>query len=196
MGKDRNIETKIHKYGDQITDWKISLQYLKEGNIRYVANNVMHSKVDRKALAIGQHPFAVVVTCADSRVSPEIYFDQKLGDIFVIRNAGNISDQSVLGSIEYAVEYLGVPLVVVVGHTNCAAVGASFNKGKYRGNLSYIISKIHSTIKGCSSLGDAINANIRNTVIQIQNDEVIQELETVVMGACYDIESGEVTWLD
>ena len=96
-----------------------ALQRLMEGNARYVAGQSIHpdqTTERRAALAGGQAPFAIVLTCSDSRVSPELFFDQGLGDLFVIRNAGNVLDDHVIGSMEYAVEHLHVPLIIVVGH--------------------------------------------------------------------------------
>ncbi len=101
---------------------------LKEGNLRFTKGKAIHpdqSSATRIALAGGQKPFAVIVTCSDSRLSPEIIFDQGLGDLFVIRVAGNTVDDVALGSIEYAVEHLGSQLVVVMGHDKCGAVKAA-----------------------------------------------------------------------
>src|SRR3954471_18707736 len=104
-----------------------ALAKLQEGNARFVHSTVSTGKptaARRAETATAQHPFAIVLACADSRVAPEIIFDQNLGDVFVIRNAGNLVDEHVEGSIEYAVEHLGVRLVVVLGHEHCGAVSA------------------------------------------------------------------------
>lgn len=114
-------------------DSQKALELLKEGNARFVSGALTpkdHYKEERQKLSEGQHPFAVVLCCSDSRVVPEILFDQQLGDLFVIRNAGNVVDLHVLGSIEYAVEHLGAPLVVVLGHSNCGAVTATCQGGE------------------------------------------------------------------
>ncbi|HEY4484757.1 MAG TPA: carbonic anhydrase, partial [Nitrospiria bacterium] len=105
-----------------------ALTMLMEGNARYVEGKMLHPNqaADRMGeLAKGQHPFAVILGCADSRVPPEIVFDQGLGDLFVLRVAGNIADDAVIGSIEYAVEHLGTTLVFVLGHERCGAVSAA-----------------------------------------------------------------------
>ena len=176
------------------------MRYLEEGNIRYLKNHVIKREthhLDRDMLQTGQKPFAVVITCSDSRVIPEIYFDQKMGDIFVIRNAGNIADTTVLGSIEYAVKYLKAPLVVVVGHSRCGAVtGALISGSEYPENLNSIINTISPVVKNCGSLDEAIHANIHHVVETIQENAIIKELDTTVIGAYYDIESGEVTFLN
>ncbi|SDC65682.1 carbonic anhydrase [Rhodococcus tukisamuensis] len=109
-----------------ISAWKA----LKQGNDRFVEGTSLHPSqgvADRAKLVAGQHPTAVLFGCGDSRVAAEIIFDQGLGDMFVVRTAGHVIDSSVLGSIEYAVEILNVPLIVVLGHDNCGAVAATIN---------------------------------------------------------------------
>jgi len=169
-----------------------ALQNLKDGNERYRENKMVmldiHPK-DKEMLKYGQKPFAVILTCSDSRVIPEIYFDQQLGSIFVIRNAGNIVDATVLGSIEYAVGHLKVPLVVVVGHKHCGAVSETFKGGEFSENLQTIISTIKPVIKDCKNIDLAVEANISNSVELIRS-----YIDVMVMGAYYDIESGEVSW--
>jgi carbonic anhydrase len=105
-----------------------ALKRLMDGNARYAAGKSQHPNEDmplRRSLAGGQHPFATILACADSRVGPELIFDQGLGDLFVVRVAGNVVDDVVLGSIEYAAVHLGVPLVMVLGHEHCGAVTAT-----------------------------------------------------------------------
>lgn len=196
--EEQSEDTNIHSPGELVSDWQTALQYLKDGNKRYLDNQTIKrdsNEEDRDVLKDGQQPFAVIVTCADSRVSPEIYFDQKLGDIFVIRNAGNIADTTALGSIEYAVEHLGTPLVVVVGHSSCGAVTAAFNGGENPDNLQSIIDKITSNINNSDELDEAIYANINSTVKTIKENAVIEETGATVIGAYYNIESGEVSWI-
>ena len=188
-----------HNPGEQVTDWRAALRYLEDGNIRYLKNQGIARDthhLDREILRHGQKPFAVIITCSDSRVVPEIYFDQKLGDIFVIRNAGNIIDTSVLGSVEYAVEHLKAPLVAVVGHSHCGAVtGAMSGGGEYSENLSAVINAIRPVVKKCGNLDEAIHANIHHVVETIQQNTVIKDMGATVIGAYYNIESGEVTFL-
>jgi len=189
----------IHNPGETVSDWQTALQYLKDGNQRYVDNQTIARDTnteDREALKDGQHPFAVIITCSDSRISPEIYLDQKLGDIFVIRNAGNITDATTLGSIEYAVEHLNAPLVVVVGHSSCGAVTAAFNGGEYPSNLQSIVNTISDSIIGSNDVDEAIHENITSVAEKIKEDTVVEELGTKVIGAYYDIVSGEISWLD
>lgn len=169
-----------------------ALQNLKDGNKRYRENKMAMLNIsaeDKEMLKYRQQPFAVILTCSDSRVSPEIYFDQQFGSIFVIRNAGNIADTTTLGSIEYAIQYLEVKLVVVVGHKHCGAVTGAFDGGEFSGNLQTIISTIESVIKGCEDLDSAIYANIKSNVERIRSC-----VDVMVMGAFYNLESGEVLW--
>src|SRR5205085_10520354 len=119
---------------------------LKEGNGRFAAGKLAVKDVGaqrRATLAKGQHPFAVVLACADSRVPPELVFDQGLGELFVLRVAGNLADPFVLGSIEYAVEHLHTPLIVVLGHENCGAVAAALTKAAFPGNLGTLVKEVH-----------------------------------------------------
>jgi carbonic anhydrase len=185
----------VHNPNESVSDWQVALQYLKAGNKRYIENQAIVRNTnakDREILKGGQKPFAVILTCSDSRVPPEIYFDQKLGDIFVIRNAGNIADSTVLGSIEYAVEHLKAPLVVVVGHSCCGAVTGAFGGGEYPENLQTIINAICPAIIGKKTPDEAIHANIANVVKNIKENKIVELMGAKVIGAYYNIESGEV----
>lgn len=129
-----------------------ALNLLIEGNKRYVNNQLTLTQrcttESRASLAKSQKPYAVILTCSDSRVPPELLFDQGLGEIFIIRVAGNIPDPVVLGSIEYAVEHLGSPLVMVLGHERCGAVKATVeSKGKGHGNIGAIVKTIAPALK-------------------------------------------------
>ena len=124
-----------------------ALKKLLEGNERCRSGQAQHPRQDarrRKEITKGQKPFAVIVGCSDSRIPPPMIFDQGLGDLFVIRVAGNIADSVVLGSIEYAVEHLGCKLVVVLGHGKCGAVTAAAEGGKAPGHIEAVL-KAHST---------------------------------------------------
>lgn len=190
----------VHNIQEIIHDWQTAQQYLKDGNQRYLDNNTVigdTSAEDREALKNGQHPFAVIVTCSDSRVAPEIYFDQNLGNIFVIRNAGNIVDMTVLGSIEYAVEHLEVPLIVVVGHSCCGAVTAALGGGghEHPHNLQSVLDKISHSIEGSVDIDEAIYANINSGIEEIEENPIVKENGAKVLGAYYDIVSGKIFWL-
>lgn len=139
-----------------------ALQKLVDGNKRYVENQMTGSKLcditTRTSLAKSQKPYAIILTCSDSRVPPEIVFDKGLGEIFVVRVAGNIPDPVVLGSIEYAAEHLGSPLVMVLGHERCGAVSATVGaKGKSTGsaNIDAIVKAIAPNVKNAAKDCDA-----------------------------------------
>jgi len=190
-----------------------SLNKLLDGNKRFITGNLESkdfSDTKRKELAKGQRPFAIVVACSDSRVAPEIIFDQGLGDIFVIRVAGNVLDRVSLGSIEYAAEHLKTPLVIILGHTYCGAVTAAVeSKGRMEGNIGAIVKRILPAVERARKEGksgkDLVNsAIVKNVLLQreymIKNSPVIRKLikakELQVITAIYNLESGEVSIVD
>ena len=123
-----------------------ALQRLKDGNDRFAADKMEDKDLGakkRQELAKGQRPFAIVLSCADSRVPPELIFNQGLGDLFVVRVAGNISDPFVVGSIDYGVAHLKVPLIVVLGHEACGAVSAAMGKDRPGGNLGKLLDEVY-----------------------------------------------------
>ncbi len=183
-----------------------ALQALLEGNKRYVAGQPRrpHQSIERRNEVIaGQSPFAVVLTCSDSRVPAEILFDQGIGDIFVVRTAGNVADDVAVGSIEYAAEHLGSPLVVVLGHQKCGAVAATADGGQAPGHIASIVEIIRPAVR--EALGqpgnvveNAVLANVRRTVDQLAHSQPIlahlgHEGKLKVVGAYYNLETGEVT---
>ena len=178
---------------------------LVSGNKRYVANRADHPHQDpasRATLTKGQHPGVVILGCSDSRVAPELVFDQGLGDLFVIRNAGNIPDNHVLGSIEYAVEHLGSKLVVVLGHSRCGAVTAAVEHGGREGHVQSVVKSIEPALKSCKNApGDkvenAVRANVVHVVKEIENSRpilarLVKDGKVKVVGARYDLDSGLV----
>ena len=174
------------------------LQSLKEGNERFISGNLLPKDTyaeDRKVLCESQHPFAVVLCCSDSRVAPEIIFDQKLGDLFVIRNAGNVVDKHVLGSIEYAVEHLGTSLVVVMGHSCCGAVTATRLGETLPDNILSIARRIRPSINTSDGIDDNARSHAKRMAKLIQGDPVVHHLHAQVTAAFYDIQSGKVEWL-
>ena len=188
----------LHDPSVKVTSPDQALQYLKEGNKRFVDNATMPrdtNKADLAATAGQQSPFAVVLTCSDSRVSPEIYFDQKIGDIFVIRNAGNYADQEALGSLEFAVAALGAQIVVVVGHTMCGAVFNSFDKtGGLPANLTAVLDNIRVNIESCPSKEAAVGVHATAMADVVKANEVIKAKNTPVYSAVYDIATGVVAF--
>ena len=185
-----------------------AMQKLMEGNARYVSGNVSHQDqyvVERRTdLISSQHPIAVVVGCSDSRVPPEAVFDLGLGDIFVVRTAGQVLDNASLGSIEYAVEHLGVPLVVVLGHDGCGAVTAAVNGGEAPGHIKSLVEFIQPAVDEAEKVnneGELLNNSIDNNIKNIQKylessepilSEKVQKGELSVVGARYHLDSGAV----
>ena len=190
------------------------LDRLRAGNRRFVAgsSNIDEAliKSRRAELVGGQSPFAAILACSDSRVPVELIFDQGLGDLFVIRVAGNIVAPSQIGSVEFAAAQLGTRLVVVLGHSNCSAVEATLKElaqdhHQRSPNLRAIVDRIRPAIESLMSddvsLNDAVVANVRQSVNQLQSgsqilEQMIETDELTIVGAEYSIESGEVTFLD
>lgn len=189
----------LHTPDQLIQDIAVAKQMLVEGNTRYLQGQFADKssyKADREILAGGQKPFAVVVTCSDSRVAPEIFFDQKLGDIFIIRNAGNVCDATALGSIEYAVEHLGTRLVVICGHSKCGAVTAAVGGGDLPPNIKSITDRIQPSVgKAGPDVDAVIRQNIAEMVAITAADDIIKHEGATVVGAYYDVHTGEVSWL-
>ncbi|REH00810.1 carbonic anhydrase [Flavobacterium aquicola] len=188
------------------------LQKLEEGNKRFVSGKPMHpdETLERlRELKAGQHPFAVVVSCSDSRVPAELVFDQGLGDIFSIRTAGNVIGDYELGSIEYAVEHLDCKLIVVMGHKGCGAIKAFIDsKGNYNheDHIKKIVEYIESEKEENElvkedklSIDNAVNANVQHGVEFLKKAEPIlkesyHQKKITIIGAVYDIENGKVTF--
>ena len=180
------------------TPFETALQSLKEGNERFATGNLSNKDTyaeDRLKLCEGQHPFAVVLCCSDSRVAPEIIFDQKLGSLFVIRNAGNVVDEDVLGSIEYAVEHLETSLVVVMGHSRCGAVTATCQGGDLPGHIRYIAKRIQHAISTKCCIDDNARRHAQRMAQLIEDDEIVHHVGAKVVAAFYDLATGRVEWM-
>lgn len=185
-----------------------SLKLLEEGNARFVNGEATIKDISedkREDLAVeGQFPFAVIVGCSDSRVPPELIFDQGLGDLFEIRVAGNVIDPVSLGSVEYAAEHLGCQLVVVMGHEKCGAVKATMEGGEAPGSIGSIVEKIKPSVEKVKASGTAedqvyeksIDENIKNSIAEVEKSPIVEELVTSgklkVVGAKYDLDTGKV----
>ena len=185
----------------------LALQKLIDGNLRYAQGNASHpnQSLERRAeLTLGQHPFAVILSCSDSRIPPELVLDQGLGDIFVIRTAGEVVDNASLASIEYAVDHLGVPLVMVLGHDSCGAVTAAVQGGEAEGHLGSLIDFIRPAVEQAREAGEesdllnsSIDNNIHNIVEALENSqpilsEKVEKGELTIVGARYHLDSGVV----
>ena len=193
-------------------DARDGLARMKAGNARFVADKPHHagqSASRRAALAEGQHPYATVLTCSDSRVPPELIFDAGLGELFVVRTAGHVVDAAALGSVEYAVEHLHTPTIVVLGHSGCGAVKATVEANEKHtqaeGAVAALITAITPAVKQAKTLpGDevanAVRCNVTNTMAQLADSRPVLFNEIVgarvrVAGAVYDLASGRVDWL-
>ncbi len=182
---------------------------LKDGNARYVAGKSCFPHVDAARIAEtsnGQKPFAAVVACADSRVPVEFIFDQGIGDIFVIRTAGNnVNDDAVMGSIDYAIEHLGVKTVVILGHESCGGVTSAI-EGEIKPNdeakIDELLTMIQNDVKQYVGKKDSLDAAIRlNAATQVKRiddrnlvKEFVESGKTKIVGAYYNIHDGSVVF--
>ena len=179
---------------------KEAIEKLKKGNDIYVSNDQSFTDISHArrndVLENGQHPYAVVVSCSDSRVIPEEIFSAGIGDLFVIRVAGNVIDDHQLGSIEYATEHLGCKLVLVLGHNHCGAVDAAINHDP-QGYIKFITDEIVKAIKDEKEDYAACCMNVDYCVEMIEKSFIIEEEEQhglVVTGAIYQLEDGKVNF--
>lgn len=186
-----------------------SWETLLDGNRRFTAGTSAHpnqSDSRRKEVAEGQKPFAVIVGCADSRVPPEVVFDQGLGDVFVVRSAGSVVDDFGLGSIEFAVAKLGARLIVVLGHERCGAVDAARKGGSVPGHLDAVLDAIRPFIAAAPSepgdpLDNAVRDNVRAVAAKLRSSEpvlapMVRDGSLRVVGAVYDLDSGIAVLVD
>jgi len=186
----------------------VALRELTKGNGRYAVHHPIHPHQDvktQKQIAKAQHPFAAVLSCADSRVAPEVIFDEGLGDLFVVRVAGNIVDDAVQGSLEYAVEHLGVPMIVVLGHTRCGAVDATIKGGEPNTHIESLVRAIRPAVEAAGHqkgdlLDNAVRENVRLAVKQLRESQpilakMLAEKRVEIIGAVYDLDKGTVEYL-
>ena len=189
-------------------DHKLALEKLMDGNRRFQAAGQTYphqTAARRHALRDGQRPFALILSCADSRVPPELIFDQGLGDLFVIRVAGHVVDDTVLASVEFAVAVLGVPLVMVLGHSQCGAVEAAIDGGELPGNLPKLAAAIQPAVAAAKELpgnlvDNAIKTNARITAVQLLDHspllkQAVTNQQIKIMAALYNLDSGTVELL-
>lgn len=198
-----------------------ALSRLKEGNQRFVEGNIEHrtlDEYDRTAMALAQKPFAIILGCSDSRVPAEMVFDQGIGDLFVIRVAGNVIAPSLVGSIEYAVSQFNTRLVVVLGHSNCGAVTACVDKILAEGegtshshNIYSIVERIRPAVHTLvetplkddkdNLIKHSVRANIRASVANLCYsspilDKYIKQEDFLIVGAEYNLDTGEVDFFE
>ncbi len=199
----------------QAIDATQALKDLKDGNQRFVDGALQHPNqtLERRQMTAidGQHPFVTLLSCSDSRVPLEVIFDRGVGDLFVIRVAGNIAGSSEIGTAEYGVEHLHTPLLVVMGHSKCGAVTAAATHAEASGKIEELVEKIspvveklqaeHPDLKGDDLVNAAVEANVRNTIATLLDEspvlkKEVEEKKLTVVGAIYDISSGKITWLE
>src|SRR5215468_2741294 len=212
-----------------------AMSRLKEGNGRFTAGNPQHphESVDerkymaansyenagtislgltseqatkrRSELTKSQHPFAIILSCSDSRVPPEIVFDQGLGDLFIVRVAGNVATDTEIGSLEYGAEHLHIPLLVVLGHESCGAVTAAVQGGEPEGHIGALVDLLKPAVEKSRGLpGDpvanAVRTNVQLVVEQLRTStpvlsELVAQGKLKIVGGVYSLETGKVTWL-
>jgi carbonic anhydrase len=197
-----------------------ALARLRDGNRRFASgvrsNDILANRTRPSDLAAGQEPFAIILGCSDSRVPAEIVFDQGLGDLFVIRVAGNIVASSQIGSVEFAAERFGIPLVVVLGHSQCGAVLATLEeivrpKEKQSRNLRSIVDRIRPSVEALLAtelrhdsealVGHAVRSNVRASANQLRHgsdvlEPLVQAARLLVVGAEYFVETGVVEFFE
>jgi carbonic anhydrase len=184
------------------------LRELKAGNDHHVAKRYQHphqTAARQSELASAQNPHAVILSCADSRVAPEIILDQGLGDLFDVRVAGNVASDTELASIEYAAEHLHTPVVVVMGHQKCGAVSAAVEGGEADGHLPTLLALIRPAVASAKGrpgdlIENAVRINVENVVRQLREStpvlsKLVEHGELTVVGAVYSLDTGKVEWL-
>ena len=212
------VETVSHEKNEKRPDSaEAALKALTQGNARFVVGDSIHpheSADYRASLAKAQHPFATILACSDSRVTPVLIFDQGIGDLFVIRVAGNIVDDDVAGSIEYAVDHLQTKLLVVMGHENCGAVTAAYHTFVARdlqerepheietllNHIEPALRKLDHEKSEAEQIADGVEANVQEAIDQLMHKHDLHEAHESgrlkVVGAIYSLRTGEVRFLD
>ncbi len=201
-------ETKVKKHEHpEIITADDALNELKNGNKRFIEGKLenMDYKEQIQLTKDDPHPHSIILSCIDSRVPPEIVFDQGFGNIFVTRVAGNVEDDNILGSMEFATQIMGSKMIVVMGHSNCLAVKGAIDNVEL-GNLTQLVNQIKPAITGNKSNPDKmLNETSRNNVkFQIENilkhskviSGLVKEGKVKIVGAYYDIETGKVEFFN
>ena len=186
-----------------------ALAELKAGNGRHSQHRYQHphETLARQLELVGsQHPEAEILSCSDSRVPPEIVFDQGLGDLFVVRVAGNVASDTEIGSLEYGAEHLDIPLLVVLGHEKCGAVTAAVQAGDPEGHIASLVDLIMPAVdKSRGAAGDlvanSVKTNVQMVVQKLRSStpilsKLVAEGKLKIVGAVYSLETGKVTWLN
>jgi len=192
-----------------------ALALLRDGNQRFVERRSLHGKISDEVLVDlreNQRPFAIILGCSDSRVPPELVFDQSFGDLFVIRLAGNLIAPGVAGSIQYAYQHLGTSLLVVLGHQGCgavkAALDAKFHRAKHPERIQQLVEliepgleQIDPELSPAEQMEAAVEANVRWSMQQVSRAREARQAfrrkgSVLIVGAVYELSTGKVRWLD
>ena len=180
---------------------------LKAGHQRFLEGHSIHPHTSRERLtevAAGQHPVAAVLGCADSRVPVELLFDSGLGDLFVVRSAGNTAFTAAIGSLEYAVAHLGVTLIIVLGHERCGAVGAALDlSAKFSPSLAQVVGQVRMELLAAGAMDDLDKACRVNAVHSAQNladssvliTDLLRQGRLHIQSGYYDLDTAEIDWL-
>lgn len=203
------MRTHTKEFQNHLTPKKAH-EVLVEGNLRFAQNVKAQRDLKQQVLetSAGQFPFAVILSCIDSRVPAELVFDQGIGDIFSVRVAGNVVNEDVLGSMEYGCKVAGSKIVVVMGHTKCGAVTSACNHVEL-GNVTALLNKIQPAVSAIESKGDEMTseeielvgeANVKHSIERIRKESpILKEMEDneeiEIVGAVYNVENGKVTFL-
>lgn len=198
---------KIHKYNETIQSYEEAIELLKEGNERFKTGNLSEKDYSYAInLKDGQNPFAIVLSCSDSRVVPEIIFDQKLGDLFIVRTGGNVLGDVDMGSIEYAANHLNPVLILVLGHEGCGAISAFCEEFEKTGEIAECegsINSIGQTLKDiiknsdntCDLAEDCCDNNIKEMIKLIKSNKTIDHEKIKTIGAKY-FWDGRIEWFN
>jgi carbonic anhydrase len=201
----------VYKRPAEVKTAKEAMDLLVAGNQRFNTDAFAvknEGDVRRDELVKGQKPFAIIVSCSDSRVPPELVFDQALGDLFVVRVAGNVVDSIAIGSVEYAVEHLQSPLIVVLGHEKCGAVKATTEGGEAPGSIGSIVEKIKPSVEKAKAKGvtgdelveKSVNINVEAVTKELEKSPLVKHAiesgKLQVVGAKYHLDGGTVEWFN
>lgn len=181
------------------------LERLKEGNQRFVSDKLdgkLQNSERRNHLTSGQEPYAIILSCADSRVVPELVFDTGLGELFVVRVAGNIANTDSIASIEYAVAHCKSKLIVVLGHQSCGAVMAAMSGGDNGYNLNHLLAQITPAVEGCASdnVDEVVKTNASHVAKNLMErsaiiKDFVDRQEVKIVSGFYNLETGKVDFL-
>ncbi len=199
-------EKEAKRLADIQVEIKNARQRLEDGNDRFIADKLdgqLQDSARRDHLTSGQSPFAVILSCADSRVVPELAFDTGLGELFVLRVAGNVANTSTIASIEYAIAHLKTRVIVVMGHESCGAVGAAVGGGDNGHNLNHLLAHITPALcaaKEGDTVNDIVKSNAKLNAIELNDrssiiSNAVKGEELVIWSAYYNLDSGKVDFL-